>query len=95
MTQIVGASGPSPTSQASKAARLHAPMSLGCGGATDYRHLVEAISRYLVMKDAENPRLMASRGPLIVDFSRVQEPTYCRTIQPFQPQEKDRFLYER
>jgi hypothetical protein len=29
MTQLVGASGPSPTSQASKAARLHAPMSLG------------------------------------------------------------------
>ena len=29
MTQLVGASGPSPTSQASMAARLHAPMSLG------------------------------------------------------------------
>jgi len=29
MTQLVGASGPSPTSQASKTARLHAPMSLG------------------------------------------------------------------
>ena len=27
--QLVGASGPSPTSQASMAARLHAPMSLG------------------------------------------------------------------
>jgi len=29
MTQLVGASGPSPTSQASKAASSHAPVSLG------------------------------------------------------------------
>ena len=39
----------------------------------------------LVVKGAESPRLMHDPEAVLlmqrVDFSRVQEPTYCRTIQ--------------
>jgi hypothetical protein len=49
----------------------------------------------LVVKGAESPRLMLDPEAVPpmqrVDFSRVQEPTYCRTIKPFKPQEEDRF----
>ena len=47
-------------------------------------HLVEANTCSLVVKGAESPRLMhdpeAFPPMQRVDFSRVQEPTYCRTI---------------
>jgi hypothetical protein len=52
------------------------------GGATE--HLVEANTCSLVVKGAESPRLMHDPEAVPpmqrVDFSRVQEPTYCRTI---------------
>jgi hypothetical protein len=52
------------------------------GGATE--HLVEANTCSLVVKGAESPRLMHDPETVPpmqrVDFSRVQEPTYCRTI---------------
>jgi putative NADH-flavin reductase len=52
------------------------------GGATE--HLVEANTCSLMVKGAESPRLMHDPEAVPpmqrVDFSRVQEPTYCRTI---------------
>jgi len=39
-------------------------------------------------------RRLVCISALGVGDNRVQRPTYCRTIKPFQPQEKDR-LYER
>jgi hypothetical protein len=45
--------------------------------------LVEAKTSYLVVKGAETLGLMASRRPVVVDFNRVQRPTYCRTIIHF------------
>jgi hypothetical protein len=52
------------------------------GGGTE--HLVEANTCSLVVKGAESPRLMHDPEAVPpmqhVDFSRVQEPTYCRTI---------------
>ena len=44
----------------------------------------DIFTRSLVVKDAESPRLMHDREAVPpmqrVDFSRVQEPTCCRTI---------------
>jgi hypothetical protein len=53
-----------------------------------------ALTCSLVVKGAESPRLTHDPEAVPpmqrVDVSRVQEPTYCRTI-PFKPQEEDRF----
>ena len=82
----------SPTSRTSEAARCTHRWHSVRGGATYDGHLVEAYTSYLVVKDAENLRLMASRGPVLLHFTRVQSRLIADRLNHFNSKKRIAYM---